>query len=145
MFSPPGTCFAEPVVVGGAEPTRGEAGPQIGAAEQFGVDADAAGDHQPGRERARFGDRIGLLGQPQATPAAGTADPGKAAAGSLGGGSSRLTAGGSHRGQILLDDRRVGVFEHRYRRRHGSCTPCASIASTARRYWPASQSLAKCS
>src|ERR1700691_6747558 len=75
-----------------------------------------------------------LLGWPQATPASGTADLGKAAAGCLGGGSSRLTAGGSHRSQVVLDDRRGGAFEHRYRRRHGSCTACASIASTARRY-----------
>jgi len=41
----PGTCFGEPLVVRRAEPTGRDARPQIAAAEQFGIDGDAAGHH----------------------------------------------------------------------------------------------------
>ena len=140
----PGTCFGEPLVVGGAEPAGRDSRPQIAAAEQFGIDGDAAGDHQPGGERPRLGDRVELLLCGQPAPAAGTADLGLATVRRPGRRPARLAPRGPHRGQVVLDDRCVVCGQRQRCGRHGACIACASIASTARRYSPASQSLAKC-
>ena len=137
------TYFTEPAVVLGAEPPRGDAGTQVGAAEQFGVDGDPAGGHQPGRVRASLRDCIGLPGRAQRVPAAGATDLGLATMRRLGRRPAGLSPGGPHRGQVVLDDPRVVVVEQQRRARHGSSIACASIASTARRYSPASQSLAR--
>jgi len=72
------------VVVGGAEPAARQSRPQIGAAEQFGIHGDAAGDHQPGGERRRLGDRVELLLRGQPAPAAAAADLGLAGVRRLG-------------------------------------------------------------
>lgn len=140
----PRTVFDEPVIVRGAEPAGRDARPQIAAAEQFGIDDDAPGDHQPGGKRSCLGDRVELLVRGEPAPAAGTGDFGLAGMRGLGGRSSRLASCGPHRGQIVFDDRRVVYGQRQRRGRHGACTAWASIASTARRYSPASQSLAKC-
>ena len=105
----PGTCFGEPAVVGRRRTGGRQSRPQIGAAEQFGVDGDAAGDHQPGGERRRLGDRVELLLRGQTAPAAGAADLGLAGVRRLGRRPARLAPRGPHRGQVVLDDRRVVV------------------------------------
>ena len=140
----PGTCCGEPVIVRAAEPARRESRPQIAAAEQSGIHGDTAGDHQPGGERPRLGDRVELLLRGEPAKAAGTADLGLAGACRLRGGPAGRAPCGPHRGEVILDDRRVLCGQRQRCGHHGACIACASIASTARRYSPASQSLAKC-
>ncbi len=127
-----------------AEQPSGIAQAKPGLTEQLGIDADLPGHHQPRRERAGLAHHVGLRGPGQLIPSVGAADPGLAGPSCLCGRCTGSAVGGVHRSQIAFDDDRVVVIEHQRRRHHGTCAACASIASTARRYSPASQSLAKC-
>jgi hypothetical protein len=123
---------------------RGDPQAEIRAPEEVGRDGELAGDHQPRREHGRLLGGLELTGARQLRPAARPLQPPAEGPRGLVGRAPRREPGraeGCHE-PVDLVDLRVGETERGGH--HEPSAAWASIASDARRYSPASQSLARC-
>ena len=131
--------------MGAGEVAAGDhAEPQVDVGHQVGGDGELPRDQQPGHERAGLADSVRLLPQRQSCPPAGPVELRAERAGCLGGGSTGLAVEPLHRRQVLLEQLGGGSRQSERRRHHWLPMLWASMASQARRYSPASQSLARC-
>ena len=136
--------LGEPAIGIGAVAARGVAQPQIDLAEDVGADGQLPGDHQPRGERAGLDDRVDLLVDAQAFPPAAALQLGGERTRRMCGGAATPLAQPADRGKVVLDLVVPLGYQRQRGGHHSPASVCASIASQARRYSPANQSLARC-
>jgi hypothetical protein len=134
----------EPAVRLAAIVACGVAQAQVEPTEDVGADCQLTGDHEPGCECSGLDDRIDLLVEGQPVPSAGALHLRHERACGLHRRTARSLAQHAEGRAVALDlvahDRQQGQRGPHQR----SARVCASIASLAGRYSPASQSLARC-
>jgi hypothetical protein len=134
----------KPGVGVGAERPGGGAQPEVDTPEHVGVDGEPAGHHQPRREGPGLADGVELTGAAHLPPATGSLELRAEGAGGLHRGAARSPVGGAHRRLVGGDEIDMVGCQGDGGGHQVLAMAWASIASVARRYSPASQSLARC-
>ncbi len=134
----------EPGVAGRVPSTRRDSQPQVSAHDQRCIGLQPLGGEEPGNEPGRPPGRLQLLIEAHRVPAASPVDTSATGPGRLDRRGPGLHAGPLMRlyeaGDTILGDR----AEPERGGHQSTISACASIASDARRYSPASHSLARC-